>query len=226
MLFTLLISLGIYLLPLIVGFATGRLDGAVINDIRNFDIKGNNKAMAVVVNIVGIFTGFIPLLSLIAWCATWYFVFKKVDYEDDVGDCQLYTSNEKSQDSIQVSANEKNNIVHKDTSVSIEAEKVAREVVAKSLSNISANHFTMDEGGGYEYKSIPAPSALLIQKNSDYGKTIRNYASIINAEAVDGWDFFLIQEIPITQKAGCIPTLLGKSDTGFFINMLVFRRVK
>lgn len=240
-LINLLFSIGIYFLPTIVGFVTNRLDVEVIEAIKRKEIKGNNKAMAIVVNFVGFFTLFIPLIPFIAWCAAWYLVFKKTEQEPAYVYASEGPSSQKSPDYHASTTNEaphqtmnssdqddlsvETKVDDSDDVVSEEAQEIAKDVVAKSLNSLSSTQL-QSEDGDYEYKSVPAPSALLIKRSSDYDKAIRSYASIIDAEAVDGWDFFLIQKIPITRQAGCLMTLLGKSDTDFFINMLVFRRVK
>lgn len=75
-----------------------------------------------------------------------------------------------------------------------------------------------------EYKCVPGPVGLTIGSKDSYDKAVRSYASIIDGEATDGWEFFLIQQIPVVKKAGCLASLFGIKDTQVLFNMLVFRR--
>ena len=52
------------------------------------------------------------------------------------------------------------------------------------------------------YKAIPGPKILEI-KNGDFKSATDSYASIINAEAVDGWKFHSIETITTQEKQGC-----------------------
>lgn len=80
--------------------------------------------------------------------------------------------------------------------------------------------------GPFQYKCVPAPTALRVSAKENPSDAVRQYASIIDKEAVGGWEFFLISEIPVIKSAGCIRTLLGKSGTFVFFNMLIFRKLK
>lgn len=75
-----------------------------------------------------------------------------------------------------------------------------------------------------KYKCVPGPIGLRIGPKDSYETAVRSYASIIDKEAVGGWDFFLIQEIPVVKSAGCLMGLLGKADEQVTFNMLVFRK--
>lgn len=225
-----LLSLSIYFLPTIIGFATNRLNSDTIEAIKRREIKGNDKALAIVINVIGLITGFIPFLPFIAWCTAMYLVFKKSDSVDEyvyepAGVASENTYEKSQKENVDVHISEELTISSDSSSVSSETEAIAKDVVAASLGSANLPGM-MSEDGDFEYKSVPAPSVLVIKSNGDYDKAIRGYASLIDEEAVDGWDFFLIQKLPVTRKAGCIMALLGKSDTDFFLNMLVFRRNK
>ena len=80
-----------------------------------------------------------------------------------------------------------------------------------------------------QYKTVAGPIGLIIKKNDSYAQAVGQYASIIQAEAADGWELVLIQEIPVTKDkgclAGCLATLgLGTQYEQVTFNMLVFAR--
>lgn len=80
-----------------------------------------------------------------------------------------------------------------------------------------------------QYKCVPGPIGLVIQNNQSYASAVRSYADIIQREAVGGWEFFLIQEIPVTKDKGCLAGCLsfigwGSQYETINFNMLVFKK--
>jgi hypothetical protein len=75
-----------------------------------------------------------------------------------------------------------------------------------------------------EYKCVPAPKELVIDKNGTYDGAVRSFAELINREASGGWKFHSMENIAVTQKAGCLASLFGKTDETKFFNMLVFSK--
>jgi hypothetical protein len=78
-----------------------------------------------------------------------------------------------------------------------------------------------------QYKTVAAPTGLVISKNESYEEAAKSYAALIDQEAVGGWELLLIQEIPITKKKGCVAALLaligmGSAEEYVNINMMVF----
>ena len=75
-----------------------------------------------------------------------------------------------------------------------------------------------------QYKSVPGPVGIIINRNDDYASAVKQYASIIDREAVGGWKFECIRKIPVTKKVGCLASLLGHEDVTVYMNMLVFSK--
>lgn len=75
-----------------------------------------------------------------------------------------------------------------------------------------------------QYKTVAGPVGLTISGKEDYSTAVKQYAAIIDREAVGGWELAFIQEIPVTKKAGCLAGLLGAGDTTVCFNMLVFSK--
>jgi hypothetical protein len=75
-----------------------------------------------------------------------------------------------------------------------------------------------------QYKCVPAPQNLVIDKRGDEEEAVRSFADIINNEANDGWNFHSMENIAVTQKPGCLAALFGAKDTTTYFNMLVFSK--
>ena len=75
-----------------------------------------------------------------------------------------------------------------------------------------------------QYKSVPGPVGITISRKEDFASAVKQYASIIDREAVGGWKFECIRKIPVTKKAGCLASLLGQEDVTVYMNMLVFSK--
>ena len=73
-----------------------------------------------------------------------------------------------------------------------------------------------------QYKTVAGPIGLTITRKESYADAVRQYAAIIDREAVGGWKLDCIQRVPVVQKAGCLAGLLGSKDTEVTFNMLVF----
>lgn len=75
-----------------------------------------------------------------------------------------------------------------------------------------------------QYKTVAGPVGLTISGKEDYSVAVKQYAAIIDKEAVGGWKFELIKKVPVTKETGCLAILLGQKSTTVYINMLVFSR--
>ena len=74
----------------------------------------------------------------------------------------------------------------------------------------------------YEYKCVPGPSNLVVKSSAESSKAIASYANIINAEATDGWEFYSLETMSVSEAPGCF----SKPEPPTLFNMLVFRREK
>lgn len=73
-----------------------------------------------------------------------------------------------------------------------------------------------------KYKTVAGPVGLTITRKESYADAVKQYAAIIDREAVGGWELDCIQQIPVTKSAGCLGSILGQSDVTVYFNMLVF----
>ena len=75
-----------------------------------------------------------------------------------------------------------------------------------------------------QYKCVPAPKELLIDKNGSYDGAVRSFADLINNEAGGGWNFHSMENIAVKQNPGCLAALFGQKETTVYFNMLIFSK--
>ena len=83
-----------------------------------------------------------------------------------------------------------------------------------------------------QYKCVPAPTGLVIDKKGSHAGAVRSYADLINREVSGGWQFHSLETISVTQDPGCLSALLykipiiggllGKPPITLTFNMLIF----
>ena len=75
-----------------------------------------------------------------------------------------------------------------------------------------------------QYKTVAGPVGLTITRKESYADAVKQYAAIIDREAVGGWELDCIQQIPVTRNPGCLASLLGQKEVTIYFNMLVFAK--
>lgn len=68
------------------------------------------------------------------------------------------------------------------------------------------------------YKAVPGPKVISIA-NGNYNSATDSFASIINAEAQNGWVYHSMETITVQQKTGCS---FNPQYTNTNIYMLIF----
>lgn len=76
----------------------------------------------------------------------------------------------------------------------------------------------------YTYKTVPAPTNLVVNSDKEREGAVSQFSSLINAECVDGWEFYSMESITVSQKPGCLAAMVGGKETHAYFNMLVFRK--
>ena len=76
----------------------------------------------------------------------------------------------------------------------------------------------------YEYKTVPSPKALTVRNSKEDDNAIRAFSNIMNEESRDGWEFYSMETINVTEPGGCLGA--GQASRQVSYNMLVFRRTK
>lgn len=72
-----------------------------------------------------------------------------------------------------------------------------------------------------QYKCVPAPKNINIDKNGNVDAAANLFAEIMNNEANNGWRFQSMETLTITQPSGCFSFITGNTITINY-NMLVF----
>ena len=78
----------------------------------------------------------------------------------------------------------------------------------------------------YEYKCVAAPKELIVDKSSSAEKAINSFANFINNEAMNGWEFYSMEELSTSESQGCFGSLFGRKPIVTVHNMLIFRRIR
>jgi hypothetical protein len=82
----------------------------------------------------------------------------------------------------------------------------------------------------FKYKVVPIPRDMMVMKKffggkSDPGDTIAGYVEReIGNYASQGWEFYRMDAVNVTEKPGCLGALFGYKETPTAFNMMTFRR--
>lgn len=81
-------------------------------------------------------------------------------------------------------------------------------------------------GGKMQYKTVAAPIEFEVKSGDTEGtqKACQAYADILQREANDGWEFVSVQQIPVTEKPGCLAGFFGQKTITTYFNMLIFKK--
>jgi hypothetical protein len=73
-----------------------------------------------------------------------------------------------------------------------------------------------------QYKCVPAPAVLEVDRDGDYKGAVRSFADLINKETKGGWEFHSMENVVVKKKHGCLLALFGLKESYESFNMLVF----
>jgi len=78
----------------------------------------------------------------------------------------------------------------------------------------------------YEYKMVQVPRDLSVKMGKAEGVAARYMQETVNANAVDGWEYYRMDNLTITEKPGCFNALFGQKEVYHSVGVLCFRREK
>jgi len=73
-----------------------------------------------------------------------------------------------------------------------------------------------------EYKCVAAPRDIVIEAGGSSDKAVASFGDAINAEIKDGWKFFSLESIKISEKPGCLAGMFGAKETTTTFNMMIY----
>lgn len=82
----------------------------------------------------------------------------------------------------------------------------------------------------YEFKVVAIPRDVTVMKklfggSSDPGQTIAGYVEReIATHSSQGWEFYRMDVVNVTEKPGCLGGLFGQAETTTAYNMMTFRK--
>lgn len=78
----------------------------------------------------------------------------------------------------------------------------------------------------YNYKMVQVPPTIVLKKDTGQGEAAQYLQSIVAQEAVEGWEFYRVDEIGVKQRPGCLGVLLGQRETSTVYYVVSFRQEK
>ncbi len=79
----------------------------------------------------------------------------------------------------------------------------------------------------FEYNIVPFHGQLrrFVFSDDGVGKVAADLQNALNSMSSEGWDFVRVEEIQVSQRAGCLAYIFGnKGDSVFRMHLAVFRR--
>ena len=78
----------------------------------------------------------------------------------------------------------------------------------------------------YEYKMVQVPRDLSVKMGKAEGVAARYMQETVDAHAVEGWEYYRMDNLSITEKPGCFGALTGQKEVYHSVGVLCFRRAK
>lgn len=76
----------------------------------------------------------------------------------------------------------------------------------------------------YEYKMVQVPPTIVLKKDTGQGEAAQYLQAVVNQEAVQGWDFYRVDQIGVKQRPGCLGALMGQHEATTIYYVVSFRR--
>jgi hypothetical protein len=77
----------------------------------------------------------------------------------------------------------------------------------------------------YKYKFISVPKNFVSNINSGYQKVEDFMQKTVDDMVKQGWEFYRIDSVTVTEQPGCLQGLLGAKETFHDVNIICFRTV-
>jgi hypothetical protein len=79
----------------------------------------------------------------------------------------------------------------------------------------------------YEYKMVQVPPTIQVRERDLKGSEAASYlASVVTKEAVQGFEFYRVDEIGVQVQPGCLAALFGARAVNIVYYVVSFRREK
>ena len=78
----------------------------------------------------------------------------------------------------------------------------------------------------YEYKMVQIPRDLSAKVGEGDNLAANMLQRIVDQNAIDGWEFYRIDNLTILEKPGCLGSLMGQKEIFSSVGVVSFRRVK
>lgn len=78
----------------------------------------------------------------------------------------------------------------------------------------------------YEYRMVQIPRDLSVRMGKAEGVAAEYLQKTVNENVGDGWEFYRIDNLTITEKPGCLAGLFGQKEVYHSVGVICFRRAK
>lgn len=76
----------------------------------------------------------------------------------------------------------------------------------------------------YEYKAVPFLASVGGRDLKSANQASAQLTDVMNANAVDGWEFYQLEGVSVEVRPGCLAGLFGARAGTLLIDQLIFRR--
>jgi hypothetical protein len=77
----------------------------------------------------------------------------------------------------------------------------------------------------HEYRMIQVPPRVEIRSGASHNRRVADFLEgIVNKMALDGWEFFRVDTLGVTENPGCIASLFGANTFTVNYYVVTFRR--
>jgi hypothetical protein len=78
----------------------------------------------------------------------------------------------------------------------------------------------------YEYRMVQVPRDLAVKMGKAEGVAARYMQETIDANTGNGWEYYRMDNLTITENPGCLAALFGQKEVYHSVGVLCFRRAK
>ena len=78
----------------------------------------------------------------------------------------------------------------------------------------------------YEYKMVQIPRDLAVKIGKAEGAAAQYMQQTIDAYVAEGWEFYRVDSLTITEKPGCLGGLFGQKEVYHSVGVISFRKSK
>ncbi len=76
----------------------------------------------------------------------------------------------------------------------------------------------------YEYRMVQVPPNIVVRRDTKQGEAATYLQTVVDQNAVQGWEFYRVDQIGVQQRPGCMGAFLGQRHVTNVYYVVSFRR--